>query len=149
MRYARMRSAGEQISPWKLTSTPSRSLSKLYRRRTEGAAVSDEQADQPPTGRARSLANLKRHPKGQTGNPSGRPKDLRKFGDILMKEFYKTVTASLGGKTVHKMQGEIVATRRRSLLTVFAISAVQGGRRSLDGLRASPCTRGGAPSCRS
>jgi hypothetical protein len=72
--------------------------------------VSDEQETKPLTGRARSLANLKRNPKGVSGNPSGRPKDLRKFGDILMKEFYKTVAASLGGKTVKKSQGEIVAT---------------------------------------
>jgi uncharacterized protein DUF5681 len=71
--------------------------------------VSDEQETKPLTGRARSLANLKRNPKGVSGNPSGRPKDLRRFGDILMKEFYKTVAASLGGKTVNKMQGEIVA----------------------------------------
>jgi hypothetical protein len=35
--------------------------------------------------RARSLANLKRYPKGETGNRSGRTKDLRKFGDIIMK----------------------------------------------------------------
>jgi hypothetical protein len=75
----------------------------------EGAAVSDEPASPPLTGRARSLANLKRHPKGVSGNPSGRPKDLAKFGDLLMKEFYKTVTANLGGKTVKKTQGEIVA----------------------------------------
>ena len=107
--------------------------------------VSDEQETQPLTGRARSLANLKRYPKGQTGNRSGGPKDLRKFGDILMKEFYKSVAASLGGKTVNKMQGEILAMQ----MMKAAISAVQGGRRSLDGLRASPCTRGGAPSCRS
>jgi hypothetical protein len=51
--------------------------------------------------------------KGVSGNPGGRPKgrskDLVNFGDILMKEFYKTVPASLGGKTVNKMQGEILA----------------------------------------
>ena len=88
MRYAWMRSAGEQISPWKLTSTPARSFTeaspKLHRRRMEGAAVSDEQADQPLTGRARSLSNLK---PGQPGNKSGRPKDRGRFGEILMKEF--------------------------------------------------------------
>ena len=42
--------------------------------------VTDEQPSQPLTSRARSLANLKRYPKGQTGNPSGRPKDLANFG---------------------------------------------------------------------
>jgi hypothetical protein len=52
-----------------------------------------------------------RFPKGKSGNPGGRPKasskDLANIGDLLMKEFYKTVPASLGGKTVNKMQGEI------------------------------------------
>jgi hypothetical protein len=59
--------------------------------------VSDEQAAPPLTGRARSLANLKRYPKGETGNPSGRPKDIVNFGTLLMKEFYKTIPANLGG----------------------------------------------------
>jgi hypothetical protein len=75
--------------------------------------VSDEQEAPPApplTGKAKRLANLKPYVKGQSGNKSGRPKDLAKFGDILMKEFYKTVVASMGGKTVKKRQGEIVAT---------------------------------------
>jgi Family of unknown function (DUF5681) len=75
----------------------------------EGAPVSDEPADQPLTGRARRLANLKPFVEGQSGNKSGRPKDLGRFGEILMKEFYGTVVASMGGKTVKKIQGEIVA----------------------------------------
>jgi hypothetical protein len=75
----------------------------------EGAPVSDEPADQPLTGRARRLANLKPFVEGQSGNKSGRPKDLGRFGEILMKEFYRTVVASMGGKTVKKIQGEIVA----------------------------------------
>jgi hypothetical protein len=71
--------------------------------------VSEEQAAQPLTGKARRLANLKPWKKGQSGNESGRPKDIVNFGDLLMKEFYKTVPASLGGKTVNKRQGEIIA----------------------------------------
>ena len=94
--------------------------------------MTDKQPSQPLTGRARSLANLKRYPKGQTGNLSGRPKDLANFGDLLMKEFYKTVTAVMNGKTVKKSQGEIVAQQmvknatkgkppiRRSLFTIVA-----------------------------
>ena len=71
--------------------------------------MSEEQAAQPLTGKARRLANLKPWKKGETGNKSGRPKDIVNFGDLLMKEFYKTVPANLGGKTVNKMQGEIIA----------------------------------------
>ena len=47
--------------------------------------------------------------KGQIGNTKGRPKDLARFGDILMREFYKTVPVNLAGKTANKTQGEIVA----------------------------------------
>jgi uncharacterized protein DUF5681 len=47
--------------------------------------------------------------KGQIGNTKGRPKDLARFGDILMSEVYKTVPVNLAGKTVNKTQGEIVA----------------------------------------
>jgi hypothetical protein len=49
------------------------------------------------TGKARSLANLKHFPKGKSPNPGGKPKDLAKFGNILMKEFYKTVAANTVG----------------------------------------------------
>ena len=72
--------------------------------------MSEEQEAPPPlTGRAKGWVNVKPWKKGQSGNKSGRPKDLARFGDILMKEFYKTVPASLGGKTVNKTRGEIVA----------------------------------------
>ena len=54
-----------------------------------------------------------RFQKGKSGNPGGRPKgaskNLVRFGDLLMKELYKTVPANLGGKTVNKQQGEILA----------------------------------------
>ena len=71
--------------------------------------MSDE-ADRPEflTGRERRLANLRPFQKGNTFG-KGRPKDLARFGDILMGEFYKTILASLAGKTVNKTQGEIVA----------------------------------------
>jgi hypothetical protein len=62
------------------------------------AGQSDEQETQPLTGKARRLANLKPFVKGQSGNKSGGPKDLGRFGEILMKEFYKTVAASMNGK---------------------------------------------------
>ena len=71
--------------------------------------MSEEQATPPLKGRARSLANLKPWKKGVSPNPGGKPKDIVNFGDLLMKEFYKTVPASLGGKTVNKRQGEIIA----------------------------------------
>jgi hypothetical protein len=58
--------------------------------------VSEEQASRPLTGRARSLANLKPFKKGESGNKSGRPKDLVNFGDLLMK-FYKIVPANPRG----------------------------------------------------
>jgi Family of unknown function (DUF5681) len=52
---------------------------------------------------------------GQSGNPrgrpKGRPKDLANFGELLMKEFHKQVPALIGGKTVVKSQGEIVAAQ--------------------------------------
>jgi hypothetical protein len=47
----------------------------------------------PLTGKAKRLANLIPYKKGVSGNPSGKPKDLAEFGDLLMKEFYKTVAA--------------------------------------------------------
>ncbi len=47
--------------------------------------------------------------KGKSGNPSGRPKNLSRFGDVLMKEFFKPVVAQIGGKTVRKSQMELVA----------------------------------------
>ena len=54
-----------------------------------------------------------RFQKGKSSNPGVRPKgqskDLVSFGDILMKELFKTVPANLGGKTVNKQQGEILA----------------------------------------
>ena len=72
-----------------------------------------------------------RFQKGKSGNPGGRPKgrskDLVNFGDILMKEFYKTVPANLGGKTVNKMQGEILAMQ----IMKAAINGTMSDRRLL------------------
>jgi hypothetical protein len=69
--------------------------------------------------------------KGVSGNPGGRPKgrskDLVNFGDILMKEFYKTVPASLAGKVVNKTQGEILAMQ----MMKAAISGTMSDRRLL------------------
>jgi hypothetical protein len=73
--------------------------------------VSDDQEAPPLTGKAKGYANLKPWKKGVSGNKSGRPKDLGKFGEILMREFYKTVVANMGGKTVKKTQGELVAAQ--------------------------------------
>jgi hypothetical protein len=72
------------------------------RRIQPAGRVRPRRTDPPLTGRARSLANLRPFVKGQ-------PKDLARFGDILIREFYKTVPVNLAGKTVNKTQGEIVA----------------------------------------
>ena len=47
--------------------------------------------------------------KGKSGNPSGRPKNLSRFGDVLMKEFFKTVDAQVGGKMVRASQSQLFA----------------------------------------
>jgi hypothetical protein len=79
--------------------------------------VSDE-TDQPQTltGKARSLASLRPFKKGGVSNPKGRPKDLARFGDILMGEFYKTVPASLAGNLIdfERVREGIILTIRRS-----------------------------------
>jgi hypothetical protein len=48
---------------------------------------------------------LKPFVKGQSGDKSGRPKDLGRCGEILMKEFDKTGAANIGGKRVKKDPG--------------------------------------------
>ena len=67
--------------------------------------MSDEPAEKPVTGMARRLANLKRYPKGETGNRSGRPTDIVRFGDLLMKEFCKTVAAPPQGPALQRRNG--------------------------------------------
>ena len=47
--------------------------------------------------------------KGKSGNPSGRPKNLSRFGDVLMKEFFKPVVAQVGGKMVRASQSQLLA----------------------------------------
>ena len=69
---------------------------KLHRCFTDGCICADEQAAPPLTGRARSLANLKRYPKGETGNPSGRPKIV---------EVIKTLARAHGGEAFKVVVG--------------------------------------------
>jgi hypothetical protein len=76
----------------------------------EGAAVSEEQA-QPLTGKARRLANLRPWKKGQSGNPSGKPKNLARLGDLFAQELFKHVPVTMGGKIVNKMQAEILVSQ--------------------------------------
>jgi hypothetical protein len=76
----------------------------------KGAAVSGEQA-QPLTGKARRLANLRPWKKGQSGNPSGKPKNLARLGDLFTQELFKHVPVTMGGKIVNKMQAEILVSQ--------------------------------------
>jgi Family of unknown function (DUF5681) len=46
---------------------------------------------------------------GQSGNPSGRRKGRSNFGTILMKEFCKTIPATLNGKPVKVSQERLFA----------------------------------------
>ena len=46
---------------------------------------------------------------GQSGNPSGRRKGRSNFGTILMKEFCKTIPATLNGKPVKVSQEQLFA----------------------------------------
>jgi Family of unknown function (DUF5681) len=76
--------------------------------------VSDEQEAPPLTGRAKSLANLRPRPpwkKGQSGNPSGKPKNLARLGDLFTKELFKTVPVTMGGQIVNKMQAEVLVSQ--------------------------------------
>jgi hypothetical protein len=88
-----------------------------------------EEADQSQelTGRARGNANLRPFQKGNTFGAKGRPKDLARFGSILMGEFYKTVPAQLAGKVVNKMQGELLAMQ----MMKAAINGTMSDRRLL------------------
>jgi hypothetical protein len=74
--------------------------------------VSDEQEASVLVGRAKSRANL-RAPwkKGQSGNPSGKPKNLARLGDLFTKELFKQVPVTMGGKIVNRMQAEILVSQ--------------------------------------
>jgi Family of unknown function (DUF5681) len=74
--------------------------------------VSDEQEASVLVGRAKSRTNL-REPwkKGQSGNPSGKPKNLARLGDLFTKELFKQVPVTMGGKIVNKMQAEILVSQ--------------------------------------
>ena len=75
--------------------------------------LSDEQGSSPPiTGKAKGLANL-RPPwkKRQSGNTTGRPKDLARLGDLFAQELFKVVPANIGGKIVKKSQAELLVSQ--------------------------------------
>ncbi|HZZ23809.1 MAG TPA: DUF5681 domain-containing protein [Roseiarcus sp.] len=71
--------------------------------------MSEEQAPKPLNRPRAQPCEPQAWKKGVSPNPGGRPKDIVNFGTLLMKEFYKTVPASIAGKTVNKQQGEIIA----------------------------------------
>ena len=73
--------------------------------------MSEKQETPPLTGKAKGYANLKPWKKGQSGNPSGRPKNLARLGDLFTKELFKTVPVSMGGQIVNKMQAEILVAQ--------------------------------------
>ena len=76
--------------------------------------MSDEQEAPPPlTGRAKGYANLRPRPwkKGESGNPSGKPKNLARLGDLFTKELFKTVPVTMGGQIVNKMQAEVLVSQ--------------------------------------
>ena len=73
--------------------------------------MSEEQETPPLTGKAKGYANLKPWKKGQSGNPSGRPKNLARLGDLFTQELFKTVPVSMGGKIVNRMQAEILVAQ--------------------------------------
>ena len=90
--------------------------------------MSDEaDQSQPLTGHERRLANLRPFQKGNTFGKNGRPKDLARFGTILMGMFYKSVPVQLGGKVVNKMQGDVLAMQ----MMKAAINGTMSDRRLL------------------
>jgi len=73
--------------------------------------VSNAQEAQPLTGKAKGWANLKPWRKGQSGNPSGRPKDLVRLGELFTRELFKEVPVQLAGKVVKKSQAEVLVSQ--------------------------------------
>jgi uncharacterized protein DUF5681 len=76
--------------------------------------VSDEKEPRAPVGREKGYANLRPRPpwkKGESGNPSGKPKNLARLGDLFTQELFKTVPVTMGGQIVNKMQAEVLVSQ--------------------------------------
>lgn len=60
-----------------------------------------------------------RFKKGQSGNPSGRPKRPARLGDDLMDELAEKIPVTIGGRSRH-------ITKQRGLIKALVASALKG-----------------------